>query len=93
MLSERHEDWQQESQTINAASELLECGLIQNKGTTIMRLKSWESPRRGRQRNHKSRQASARLRQLKKQRQQLRRQLKTNPKQQQTSGDHPEVFV
>jgi hypothetical protein len=57
----------------------------------IMRLKSWESPRRGRQRNHKSRQATARLRQLKKQRQQLRQHLKAAAKQQ-TSGNPPEVF-
>jgi len=41
-----------------------------------MRLKSWESPRSGRQRNRKSRQASARLRQLKKRNQQLRKRLK-----------------
>lgn len=41
-----------------------------------MRLKSWESPRSGRQRNSKSRQASARLRQLKKRDQQLRKKLK-----------------
>lgn len=59
-----------------------------------MRMKSWESPRRGRCRNDKSKQASARLRQLKKQRQQLRRKLKTNrPQPQQTSGQPPEVFV
>lgn len=43
-----------------------------------MRLKSWESPRSGPQRNSKSRQASARLRQLKKRNQQLRRKLKDN---------------
>ncbi len=41
-----------------------------------MRLKSWESPRSGRQRNTKSKQASARLRQLKKRNQQLRKHLK-----------------
>jgi hypothetical protein len=46
-----------------------------------MRLKSWESPRKKRQRNDKSKQASARLRQLKKRNKQLKNKLK-NP------GDH-----
>lgn len=41
-----------------------------------MRLKSWETPRSGRQRNSKSKQASARLKQLKKRNQQLRKKLK-----------------
>lgn len=43
-----------------------------------MRMKSWESPRRGRQRNDKSKRSAARLRQLKKQRQQLRKRLQKN---------------
>jgi hypothetical protein len=43
-----------------------------------MRLKSWESPRTGPQRNSKSRQASARLKQIKKRNQRLRNKLKAN---------------
>ncbi len=59
-----------------------------------MRMKSWESPRRGRRRNDKSKRAAARIRQLKKQRQQLRKRIRTKPSQQQkTSGQPPEVFV
>jgi len=57
-------------------------------------MKSWESPRRGRRRNDKSKRASARLRQLKKQRQLLHKKIKTNRSQQhKTSGQQPEVFV
>jgi hypothetical protein len=61
---------------------------------SIMRMKSWESPRRGRQRNIKSQQASARLRQLKKRNQQLRQRLKSNELQpSKTPGHLPGVFV
>jgi hypothetical protein len=59
-----------------------------------MRMKSWESPRRGRRRNHKSKPASARLRQLKKQRQQLHKKLKAHTNlQQKASGQQPEAFA
>jgi cell shape-determining protein MreC len=60
----------------------------------IMQMKSWESPRRGRQRNTKSQQASARLRQLKKRNQQLRQRLKSNNTQSsKTPGSLPGVFA
>ena len=42
------------------------------------RMKSWESPRRGRRRNNKSKAATARLRQLKKRNQRLRNKLKAS---------------
>ena len=44
----------------------------------MSRMKSWESPRRGRRRNNKSKAATARLRQLKKRNQQLRQRLRKN---------------
>ena len=42
----------------------------------MSRMKSWESPRRGRRRNNKSKAASARIRQLKKRNKRLRQQLR-----------------
>ena len=59
-----------------------------------MRMKAWESPRRGRQRNHKSKRSAARLRQLKKQRKQLRQRLKQkNKPAKNPSGVIPEGFL
>lgn len=52
-----------------------------------MRMKSWESPRRGRQRNDKSKRSAARLRQLKKQRQQLHKRLQKNNKPSKNPSD------
>ncbi|WP_299402166.1 hypothetical protein [Acaryochloris sp. IP29b_bin.148] len=57
-------------------------------------MKSWESPRRGRQRNHKSKRSAARLRQLKKQRKQLRKRLQqSNQPAKNPSGVIPEGFL
>ena len=42
----------------------------------MSRMKSWESPRRGRRRNNKSKAASARIRQLKKRNKRFRQQLR-----------------
>ena len=44
----------------------------------MSRMKSWESPRRGRRRNNKSKAATARLRQLKKRNQYLRKKLRAS---------------
>ncbi|WP_299486966.1 hypothetical protein [Acaryochloris sp. IP29b_bin.137] len=57
-----------------------------------MRMKSWESPRRGRQRNTKSKRSAARLRQLKKQRKQLRKRLQYDKPAKNPSGITPEGF-
>ncbi|KAI9134595.1 hypothetical protein [Acaryochloris sp. CCMEE 5410] len=53
-------------------------------------MKSWESPRRGRRRNDKSKRSAARLRQLKKQRKQLRKRLQNNKPAKTPSGITPE---
>ncbi|BDM82608.1 hypothetical protein AM10699_54690 [Acaryochloris marina MBIC10699] len=59
-----------------------------------MRMKSWESPRRGRRRNDKSKRSAARLRQLKKQRKQLRKRLQQNNQPTKNpSGITPEGFL
>lgn len=52
----------------------------------MSRMKSWESPRRGRRRNNKSKAATARLRQLKKRNKRLRNQLRASNK---SSSTHP----
>jgi hypothetical protein len=55
------------------------------------RMKSWESPRRGRQRNDRSKAAIARLRQLKKRNQRLRQKLRQQSKNPQAPSSG--VFV
>ena len=55
----------------------MDCNIYSQK-EKIMRIKSWESPRKMNRRNDKGRLASARLRQLKKRNKQLKQDLK-NP--------------
>ncbi|UJB71966.1 hypothetical protein HRE53_11480 [Acaryochloris sp. 'Moss Beach'] len=56
-------------------------------------MKSWESPRRGRRRNDKSKRSAARLRQLKKQRKQLRKRLQQNKPAKNPSDIKSEGFL
>ena len=55
----------------------MDCNIYSQK-KKIMRIKSWESPRKMNRRNDKGRLASARLRQLKKRNKQLKQQLKNS---------------
>jgi hypothetical protein len=57
------------------------------------RMKSWESPRRGRRRNDRSKAAIARLRQLKKRNQRLRQKLRQQSKPPQAHSSGGLLFV